>query len=67
MANLDTRIRALEMATAPKLVNVLTYRPDGTTLPLEPGQQLATHYLLLPEVCATAEQWLERVRAEGMI
>ena len=67
MANLDSRIRALEAAAAPKLVYVATIRADGTVVPLKPGEHYSRYVVEMPEVCKTAEEWLERVRAEGMI
>ena len=67
MANLDSRIRALEAAAAPKLVYVVTIRADGTVVPLNPGEQYSRYVVEMPEVCKSADEWLERVRAEGMI
>ena len=67
MANLDSRIRALEAAAAPKLVYVVTIRADGTVVPLNPGEQYSRYVVEMPEVCKTAEEWLERVRVRGMI
>lgn len=67
MATLDSRIRALEAAAAPKLVYVVTIRADGTVVPLNPGEQYSRYVVEMPEVCKSADEWLERVRAEGMI
>jgi len=65
--NLESRLRALEDAAAPKLVYVVNIRPDGTREPLKPGQRYAPYIAELPTVAASAEEWLERVRARGMI
>ena len=48
MANLDSRIRALEAAAAPKLVYVVTIRADGTEVRLKPGERYSRHVLELP-------------------
>jgi len=67
MATLDSRIRALEAAAAPKLVYVVTIRADETVVPLNPGEQYSRYVVEMPKVCKSADEWLARVRARGMI
>lgn len=61
MRSLESRIAALEaLRPAPNVAFVARYKPDGSLIPLEPGMMYGRHVTLVPELCATVAQWLER-------
>lgn len=65
-SGLEARIEKLEQADgAADLVWCVRVKPNGERIPLRPGQRLALHHVVLPEVCASSEEWLLGVAAKG--
>ena len=65
MRGLESRIARLEqVADSGRAVWVQRYRSDGSLVPIPRGCTLADHYALLPEVCATVEEWIAQLHPE---
>ena len=60
MRSIDARIKALEqLAPAPNVRFVVSYRTDGSVVPLAPGDMWARVPAFLPEPCRTVDEWLK--------
>jgi hypothetical protein len=58
--NLDRRVAMLEQITSARVVQrVVSYRADGSLVPLKRGQVLGRHFVLRPEACSSSEEWLK--------
>lgn len=59
MSGLLSRIKNLERLVGDHWHHhVATFRLDGSLVPLPPGAKYGRNVALLPEVCATSEEWL---------
>ena len=58
MSKLLSRIENLERTIGDRRFrHVAHFRADGSLVPLPPGEKYGRHVALMPEVCATPEEW----------